>query len=431
MRHWLPALALMAAATLCGCASTADSISAFLQTGLWSTAAQAGKICARARELEAHGELTMALDHWRLVDRITANPAETSREIERLQSKIAKAADAHYHDGIAKLRKNKPVAARNRFLATLRLNPASRPALKQINGRFSPFPIAVYLATAGDNPTTVAKKVFGDKDKAFLVAWFNDLPKDQVLTPGTLLILPKLEKPPIKRVRKTSPTNQLAEAKALMVKNDLDGALALAGQADRKNPDVQALVHTIHLKQAEAQIASGRLESGRLSLDMVPDGFPGKPSAVEALHKQQTALILAKAQAHFEQGEYLQSLDMAERLAEEVPENIEVRDLANEARYCLALDHFDQKRFLEAREVLENTAQGHAASMALYKIVRVRLADQAQIHYRNGVKHFINEDLEAAIAEWELALACNPDQDKVRENIDNARRLMQKIKALP
>jgi cytochrome c-type biogenesis protein CcmH/NrfG len=55
----------------------------------------------------------------------------------------------------------------------------------------------------------------------------------------------------------------------------------------------------------------------------------------------------------------------------------------------------------------------------------------AQVHYRNGVKHFINEDLKSAIAEWEIALAYNPNHDKARENIENARRLMQKIEALP
>ncbi len=59
------------------------------------------------------------------------------------------------------------------------------------------------------------------------------------------------------------------------------------------------------------------------------------------------------------------------------------------------------------------------------------MANLAQIHYRNGVKHFINEDLKSAIAEWEAALACDPNHDKARENIDNARRLMQKIETLP
>jgi cytochrome c-type biogenesis protein CcmH/NrfG len=53
------------------------------------------------------------------------------------------------------------------------------------------------------------------------------------------------------------------------------------------------------------------------------------------------------------------------------------------------------------------------------------------MHYRNGVKHFINEDLKAAVDEWEKALDCNPDHAKARENIANARRIMKKIETMP
>jgi cytochrome c-type biogenesis protein CcmH/NrfG len=69
--------------------------------------------------------------------------------------------------------------------------------------------------------------------------------------------------------------------------------------------------------------------------------------------------------------------------------------------------------------------------MALKKAVHARLVELAQVHYRNGVKHFINEDLKKAIAEWEMALDCDPDHAKARENIENARRLLEKIEALP
>ena len=110
----------MAAITLCGCAGTMDSVSEFLRAGPWWTAAQADTLSERARELEAHGELAMALDHWRLVDRITMDPAAASSEISRLQNKIAEAVNAHYQKGMAELRKKKQTAARNHFLAALR-----------------------------------------------------------------------------------------------------------------------------------------------------------------------------------------------------------------------------------------------------------------------------------------------------------------------
>lgn len=431
MTRLQPVIALIAIVILCGCAGTMDSVSEFLSAGPWWTASQADNVSQRARALEASGELAMALDHWRLVERIGMDPAVASREISRLKIKISEAVNTHYQSGMAEVRKNRPVAARNHFLAALRLDPAFQPALIQINARYSSFPLAVHLSASGDHPDTIAKEVFGDEKKAFLVTWFNDLPEDQALTPGTLLILPKLEKTPPKKVAKKRPPNQLAKANALLAVNDLDGALTLAGLADPKDPDVQTLIHTIHLEQAKALIASGQLEAARPYLSMIPDGFEGKDAAGEALQKQQTTRVLAKAREHFDKGEYQQSLDRLEPLLEQTPESLDARDLASESRYRLALDHFDHKRLFETREVLEKADEGHEASMALNQTVRTQLVKRAQIHYRNGVKHFINEDLKSAIAEWEIALACDPNHDKARENIDNARRLMQKIETLP
>jgi len=115
----------------------------------------------------------------------------------------------------------------------------------------------------------------------------------------------------------------------------------------------------------------------------------------------------------------------------DAPDSPDARDLAAEARYRVALDHFNHKRFLKAREVLAKADDGHEASTVLAETVRIQLAEQAQNHYRNGVKYFINEDLKSAIAEWEIALACNPDHEKASQNIDNARRLLDKIESMP
>lgn len=377
----------------------------------------------------------MALDHWRLVQHIKTNQTEARREIARLEIKITAAVQMHYQDGLAQLSSKNLPAARNRFLAALRLNPDFQPALKQVVTRFSPFPLAVYQSESGDQPASVAKKVFGDADKAFLVAWFNDLPEDAALNPGTLLILPKLEKDPPRQAINKQPPDQLAEARARLADNDLDGALTQAEQAKKNNPAAQALIHTIRLKMATSQIESNQLEAARQSLALIPDGVTGKAAALEtlqiALYEQQTSLILKSARKHFDQGDYQQSIDGVERLLKEAPGNADARDLAAESRYRLALDHLDHKRLLEARQVLEKNDAGHGASMALKETVRTRLAEMAQIHYRNGVKHFINQDLKSAIAEWEMALICNPQHEKARENITNTHRLMQKLETLP
>lgn len=435
MKSWLPAIAVIAALSLVACAGSMDSMSAFISSGPWWQAAQADEIGTRARDLEARGELRMALDHWRLVQRISNNQADADHEIKRLEENIAEAVQSHYQNGLAALHQNKMTVARNHFLAALRLDPTDQPALKQIKVRFSPFPLAVYLTLPGDRPASVAQKVFGDEKKGFLVAWFNNLPEDEALTPGTVLILPKLKKAPPEKIQNKQAFDRLTEASARLAEEDFTSALALANQADTSDPKVKTLIYSIQVHQATKQIQSGLLEDARESIVTVPDGFEGKETVSAklntALEQRQVSLDLAKAQNKFDQGQFEQCIDQVEALLKKTPDNGEASDLATEARYRLALSHVEHQRYLDARAVLDNTDKNHAASAALRAKVHSRLVRLAQMHYRNGVKHFINEDLRSAITEWEKALACNPDLTKARENIENARRLRKKIDSMP
>jgi tetratricopeptide (TPR) repeat protein len=229
--------------------------------------------------------------------------------------------------------------------------------------------------------------------------------------------------------------NRLAAARARLAADDLDGALAMATAADTADPEVKALIHTIRLEKASRLIASGQLDEGRQSLAMVPAGFAGKEVAEQALEaaskERQVAIDLATARNDFDQGRYRQCLERIEALLMVSPDNRQAADLETEARYRLALDHFDRQRYMDARGLLENANEEHEASAALRSSIDSRLAECAQIHYRNGVKHFINENLQSAITEWEKALDCNPQHAKARQNIENARRLLQKIESMP
>ena len=281
----------------------------------------------------------------------------------------------------------------------------------------------------------MAQKVFGDSDKAFLVAWFNQLSVDGELSLGTLLLLPKPEKAPGPTTPAAAPVDRLTEARAQLAEGALDAALALARQADPTDPNAQAMIHTIQLRQATEQIDAHQLETAEEILAAVPDTVTGKSAVREKLQsareQRQFDLVLAAARDQFAQGRYAQSLALAEQLRPQAPAHHEIHRLAVESRYRLALATVDSGRYLEARDVLATAEDAHAPSAALKATVRTRLVQMGQMHYRIGVKHFINEHLEAAIAEWEKALVCDPDHAKARENIANARRLLKKVQTMP
>ena len=418
-----------------GCSGSGGRWPDILRSGPWWRSTQVGGIVERAREWESRDELDLALNHWRLVERIAVDPTEARGEIQRLENRIAEAVQMHYQKGLAALKHKRPLAARNRFLSALRLDPAFEPALRQIQSRYATFPLTVYPAAPGDTPASIAQKVFDDRNKAFLVAWFNHLPPDRELAPGALVLLPKLDHQPEASVPGIHPPDRLAEARERLAVNDFEAALALAGPEDAADPGALKLIHEIRLKKAAAQIAAGDLEAAEATLAAIPAAFAGKAKAQEglqqALRQRRFDLALADARDLFEKGNFASSLERSEDLLQQAPDNREAHRLATESRYHMAKNLFDQGSYLKAREVLAGADGAHEASAALKIAVNDRLVQVAQTHYRSGVKHFINEHLEAAIAEWEKALECDPDHAKARENIAIARRLLQKIETMP
>ncbi len=56
--------------------------------------------------------------------------------------------------------------------------------------------------------------------------------------------------------------------------------------------------------------------------------------------------------------------------------------------------------------------------------------DQAEIHYGKGIKHFLNQELERAVDEWEETLRLNPDHLNARRDLQKARRMLETLKKI-
>jgi tetratricopeptide (TPR) repeat protein len=83
-----------------------------------------------------------------------------------------------------------------------------------------------------------------------------------------------------------------------------------------------------------------------------------------------------------------------------------------------------------AVQMLDAVDKEFKDTVELLAQARGRLNTQAETYYRNGVKHFINEELEKAIEAWQKALAINPTHAKARQDMENARRLLEKWRGL-
>ena len=61
----------------------------------------------------------------------------------------------------------------------------------------------------------------------------------------------------------------------------------------------------------------------------------------------------------------------------------------------------------------------------------IQWLEQAEIHYAKGVKHFLSEELEKAMVEWEETLRLNPEHPMAKRDLEKARRLLKNLKKSP
>ena len=55
---------------------------------------------------------------------------------------------------------------------------------------------------------------------------------------------------------------------------------------------------------------------------------------------------------------------------------------------------------------------------------------QAENHYQKGVRHFLAEELDEAVQEWEKTLQLDPQHLKAKKDIEQVRRLQEKLRKI-
>jgi len=61
------------------------------------------------------------------------------------------------------------------------------------------------------------------------------------------------------------------------------------------------------------------------------------------------------------------------------------------------------------------------------KDVKKQMLQEADEHYRRGIKQYLNDELAMAIEEWDKTLDLNPEHAKARKDIEKAKKLLEKL----
>ncbi len=137
---------------------------------------------------------------------------------------------------------------------------------------------------------------------------------------------------------------------------------------------------------------------------------------------------LARARDCLENKNYADIPSLVNPILEEVPDHPEARDLSNFAYYQLGKQLYNDNKYLASIDMFSHVSPDYKDTEQLLNSIRMKMEQQADVFYKQGVKYFINEKLQKAIAEWRRVLALAPDHPKARQDIENARRLLKKLK---
>jgi len=139
-------------------------------------------------------------------------------------------------------------------------------------------------------------------------------------------------------------------------------------------------------------------------------------------------LELKNARKLFLSQEYKKVLQSTAKVLSIDPSNGEAADLKNAALYQIAKIFRQQHKYLESLETLKKLDPRYKGVQKDVAAVKMLLKKQAEEKYRIGVNYFVNEEIDKAIEAWEKTLMLDPQHPKARQDIEKARRLLNKLK---
>jgi tetratricopeptide (TPR) repeat protein len=170
-----------------------------------------------------------------------------------------------------------------------------------------------------------------------------------------------------------------------------------------------------------------------MGLDIQAKPDPGSLIELPILEPQFLKLLvdveerLAEGKSFFKAKKYEKALASAQRVLGVEPDSKEAIELKNVACFRLGKRLALKRKYPEALEMFIQVDEGYEGLEKAIADVNKDIAKQAETHYKRGVKFFLKEDLENAIAEWKETLALDPGHQKAKRDIDKAQRLLKKF----
>jgi tetratricopeptide (TPR) repeat protein len=151
------------------------------------------KYRVRGLEYEQKKDWPQALRNYEIVLSFLPTDEPTRKKVEELRQQTKSLSNQHFQNGVAQFQKNALTPARKEFLAALYYDPDHKEARLYLKEKIPGEEYTVYEPKKGETLKEIARKKYGDPQKDFIIAYFNDLPLNARSVPKTGLRLPLLE----------------------------------------------------------------------------------------------------------------------------------------------------------------------------------------------------------------------------------------------
>lgn len=405
---------------------------------------------SRAGQYIEEGDLRLALQSLEVVRALAPGTKDIDKRISTLEKEIDIKAKRHFKRGVEKYKAGSMRSARRAFLRTLALIPEHPEAIAYLKQKMSMQAFASYEVVTPQSPASIALALYGDAGLASLVSYFNDTSgPDALLKAGTIVRLPELDialvssRGPLtdKAPRPAAPKLPLTKKPALPKK-----AAPQKKPSLQKKPAPQKKAAPPKTKTAGPVTAGPGKPENLMTAALNSYNFAKYPKAMEYTNqalkvdagnvraKKLKNLLRQKAEdrynlgyEHFANERFAKAVRTWRYVLKINPEHEHAAEDIQKTRIIIeAIDLFNKEKYTEARK--------RASKCLDYDLTRRDAKDlfekiilNAEKHYKRGLKQFLNDNIAAAIVQWDKTLEIEPTHDKALKGKAEAKAILKHL----
>ena len=347
---------------------------------------------AKVLEAEKSGDLLKSLDGWKkansfIIDRINVITAQLAAQAEESSTEGAE---------LYKNREIKP--AFEKFVEALKMDPNNGTARDYLITKYRPARYLPHTIRKDENYASMAEEVYGSESLEVIARYFSMTDSKKSLVEGNIISLPTLDSfysPSLNDYRR----NLLAARKQFKY-GQYEKAVELAAALMKDNPTDEEPSYIFNmslLKISSQQVTDHKFDQAISTLEQVDPNFKNLKDDIAEIRQLKE--------------EYLQ----------------ENAQLTYKRHYMEGIKKYRNGDYLSAIESFQQVAPDYEGIAETIIMVENKIKQEAESHFKEGVKLFVEERLEDAITEWEKALKLDPNHANALSSVEKARHLLEKV----